>query len=141
MDDILEEVEKDKSGAQALLNDDELFGLAMDAWKDYANNSSSPSLATYLKDAQLEWKEGKLYITVTSQLAKSSILDQRPLFEKLREATSPHIPEIIFNIEQREFEENKAPKILTTKEKYEALKNSNPSLDNLIKELKLKIEE
>lgn len=141
MDEIIEEVEKDDADNQVIPEDDELIELVLKAWKNYTKNHSSPSLVTYLKDAQLKWVDGKLHITVTSQLAKSSILDQRTLFEQLRDATTPLIPEIVFEIQPGDSAVKKAPKILSTKDKYEALRKTNPKLDTLIKELNLKIDD
>ncbi len=141
MDEIIEEVEKKDAENQVVPEEVELLERIQKAWKNYTEKHSSPSLVTYLKDAQLKWHDGKLYITVTSQLAKSSILDQRTLFEQLRDAIAPLIPEIVFEINAGDSAVRKAPKILSIKDKYEALKNVNPKLDNLIVELNLKIDD
>lgn len=141
MEEIIEEVEQNDADKQIIPEDRDLLSLVQHAWNQYKNNHSSPSLATFLSDAKLDWKDDKLIITVTSRLAKSSILDQRDLFEKLREATSPLVPEIIFEIDADSAPATRQVKILSTKDKYEALQKANPKLDLLIRELNLKIDD
>ncbi|MBY5959871.1 DNA polymerase III subunit gamma/tau [Membranicola marinus] len=141
MDEIIEEVEQNDANNQVVPDDDELIEMVQKTWKNFAENNSSPSLVSFLKDAELRWADDKLFITVTSQLAKSSILDQRTLFEQLRDATAPLTPEIVFVIKPSDSAAKKAPKILTTKDKYEALRKANPNLENLIKELNMKVED
>src|SRR5690606_21073456 len=116
MEEIIEEVEQNDADKQIIPEDRDLLSLVQHAWNQYKNNHSSPSLATFLSDAKLDWKDDKLIITVTSRLAKSSILDQRDLFEKLREATSPLVPEIIFEIDADSAPATRQVKILSTKD-------------------------
>lgn len=141
VDEIIEEVEQHDTDKHHIRTQDDLLDLVQQAWNEFSKNHSSPSLATYLSDSKLEWKDGKLHITVTSRLAKSSILDQRTLFENIREATAPLVPEIIFDIDSDNGNTAKPPRILTTKEKFESLQKSNPKLDQLIQELNMKIDE
>lgn len=141
MDEILDEVTRNDATKTKELKDNEILDVIRSTWERFTENQSSPSVASYLQDSKLSWSDGKIYITVTSKLAKSSILDQRILFEQLREATAPHTPEIIFEIDADPALVPKTPKILTTREKFEALKKSNPNLDNLIRELNLRVED
>src|SRR5690625_6480940 len=80
-----------------------------------------------MEDAHLEWEKDAIKITVTSQLARSSILDQRDLFEQLREATHPLSPEIIFEINQSAQPEEEKTQPLTTRDKYEARSEEHTS--------------
>lgn len=141
MDEIMEEVKQDEAQNLKEKSDHELSDHIQNVWDTYAKNHTSPSLVSYLKDARLALKDDKIHITVTSQLAKSSILDQRELFEDLRNTTAPRTPEIVFEIDSSESPVKNTPKPLSTKDKYEALKKTNPNLDYMIKELNLKIDD
>lgn len=138
--DIQKEIEEDISVPPEEIDQKELFDKIQTVWDEFSKNHPSPSLVTYMEDARLEWEKDAIKITVTSQLARSSILDQRDLFEQLREATHPLSPEIVFEIDQSAQPQEEKPQILTTRDKYEALKDSNPKLDDLIQTLQLKID-
>lgn len=138
--DIKMEVEQDESAPPIEIDEEELFARVQKTWTEFLENHNSPSLVTYMKDAVLAWKDENIYITVTSQLARSSILDQRDLFEQMREVTEPLSPEFVFEIDQTAQPDQEKPQLLTTRDKYEALKNSNPRLDDLIQSLQLKID-
>src|SRR5690606_16809572 len=140
VDEIIEEVNLTNQDHVEIPEGEELLGLIDAAWKDFMENHSSPSLASFMRDAVLAWKDEKLVVTVTSRLARSSILDQRDLFERLREATHPVVPEIVFKIDAQNAA-TPPPKILTTRDKYEALQKANPKLQDLIQKLNLRIEE
>lgn len=135
------EVEQDYGTEIEEKNGDELFGAIMQKWNLFITNHNSPSLISYMKDSVLRWEgDNNLHITVPSQLAKASILDQRDLFEELRAATEPYVPEIIFEINPDSQPVRETPVILSVKDKYEALKKTNPMLDDLIRTLQLKID-
>ncbi len=141
VNEIIEEVQQTSTDQVPIPDGKELLHIIQKAWDDYTDNHSSPSLAAFMKDSKLDWREDKLYVTVTSKLARSSILDQRDLFEALRDATNPLVPEIVFEIDSQAPGAPPPPKILTIKDKYEALQQANPNLKRLIQELNLKIDE
>lgn len=141
VDEIIEEVNQHSNDQSEIPDGEELLPLIEQAWNEYTEKHSSPSLASFMRDSRLEWKDEKLHVTVTSKLAKSSILDQRDLFEVLREVTSPLVPEIVFEIDTQATNAPKPPKILSAKDKYEALQKANPNLERLIRELNLKVDE
>lgn len=141
VDEMIEEVKQNSNDLSEIPQGKDLLPRIEKTWEEYTEKHSSPSLASFMRDSRLEWKDEKLYVTVTSKLAKSSILDQRDLFEVLREVTSPLVPEIVFEIDTQATNAPKPPKILTAKDKYEALQKANPNLERLIRELNLKVDE
>lgn len=123
------------------ISDAELGEKIVKIWQDFAAEQPSPSLSVFMKDAKLTYANQKLDIMVTSQLAKASIVEQRTLFESIREAAEPILIDIEFEIdpEAQPAIVQQSP-MLTNQDKYNALLKQNPILEKLITKLDLKID-
>ncbi|MEP7322639.1 MAG: DNA polymerase III subunit gamma/tau [Saprospiraceae bacterium] len=113
-------------------------------WNQYLETSELIiSLKTILTQAELVLDKTKLMIMVGSNHAKNIIQLEHALLEGLRRSVSDKRLEIaiVLDPEKAKLNEDNLPKkMLTNKEKYEIMKQSNPAIDELIKVFKLKID-
>jgi DNA polymerase-3 subunit gamma/tau len=114
------------------------------AWDHYLeSNDLIVSLRTILTQVELALDNYKLLIKVGSNHSKNIIQLEHALLESLRRSVSDKRLEIVIMLDPEKAklnEENMPKKALTNKEKYELMRQSNPSVEELIKVFKLKID-
>jgi DNA polymerase III subunit gamma/tau len=120
--------------------------------KDEAKEAARESRFT-LENAQIEWTKYAaielpdfLVAKVGLQVQKNLILEEQTrLLDALREVLHDNSIKLKINIDEEKFEAQKilnAPKkILTSREKYEQMKESNPVLGDLVQRFEMKLEE
>lgn len=110
-------------------------------WQAYLDTVELPTLKAILSQAELVLENTKLWIKVGSNHSKNIIHLEHQLLEKLRKSVSDKRLEIAIVLDPEKAKFNEEPKkVLTNKEKYELMREANPAVDLLIKELKLKID-
>lgn len=140
-EDLVREVAEEEhhnANKKCLLNEESLSKL----WKEYAQESSSPSLKSVMDIARLECTDSRVMVYVGSSLGKNMLIQETAIPDRIREEL--HVKELEFDIKidpalAPEEETNIRPR--TDKEKYDYLVQKNPLLEKLVKELKLKPEE
>lgn len=138
---IKADIEKENNKGEAVKDNEVLKAEINASWKEFRESHSSPSLRSFMEDSLLELVGDQLIVRVSSQLAKSSILEQRELFENIRSVSGPRNIQIKFEIEESESqdESNESP-LITPQDKFNALREKNPKLDMFVKTLNLKID-
>ena len=112
-------------------------------WEEYSLGLSSPSVKTVFKRARLEVNDPVLQIFVGSDIEKNTILAETGFIEILREKYGHDRLTLNVNIDSSlaPEEKEKPNKFLTTKEKYDKMKEVNPLIDEMRKRFDLKLDE
>ncbi len=113
-------------------------------WTTYVSTIQSPTTAGILKTVIRDVKEGKILVTVPSNIAKEEVQQEAGLYALLREHFNESDLVITLNVDREQFPDlvdNSSQKLVTVREKYEHLKAINPLVENLIKQLELKPDE
>ncbi|GAA5224813.1 hypothetical protein [Membranihabitans marinus] len=135
------DLEKEANQKEKDLDAEVLQKKVIEVWKNFRENHPSPSLSVFMKDAKLIFNDMNLKVVVTSQLARSSIVEQRDLFEEIRSTASPHILEIEFEIDSTSAASTvHEVSLITTQDKYNALLAKNSTLAKLVQKLNLKVD-
>ena len=143
IDQLIQEVKVSTQKEQALEENLDLEKIKQ-IWKKHIDEHQSPSIKNALVKAihRLEGKE--LVIDVPSSVCKEIILQESSLIEKIRKELNAPLLILKVLIDRSKFPEsqlNKPKKFFTAKEKYDLLKEKNPHLKVLIKELELKLDQ
>jgi len=113
------------------------------SWQAYLQTVELPTLKAILAQADLSLDHTRLMIKVGSNHSKNIIQLEHALLEQLRKSVSDKRLEIAIVLDPEKvklLEENTPKKALSVKEKYELMREANPAVDDLIRELKLKID-
>ncbi len=113
------------------------------SWKQYQDRIELPTLKAILAQVELSLDNTRLLIKVGSSHSKNIIQLEHALLEQLRRSVSDKRLEIAIVIDPEKAklaEENLPKKAMSNKEKYELMRETNPAIDDLIRELKLKID-
>ena len=112
-------------------------------WKEYSAELSSQSVKTIFKKAVIEVSDPVLQIFVGSEIEKNTIMAETGFIEKLREKYGHD--RLTLNIDLDSSlapeEKEKPNKFLTTKEKYDKMRSTNPLIDDMRKRFDLKLDE
>ena len=113
-------------------------------WSAYIDDHESSTTSGILKTVLKDIVEGKIVITVPSNIAKEEIQQETDLYAKLREHFNQGDLVIQIVVDRQKFpdiQEGQSKKLYTPKEKYDHLKSVNPLVDDLINSLDLKLEQ
>ena len=115
-----------------------------EVWESHKESIRSPSTKATLEKVKISIVDESIKVIVPSSVSKEEIGQELQLYQKLREKFNNSDLNIIIDVDRSQFsnlEENQHPKMYTMKEKYAYLSDKNPELDNLVKKLKLKIDQ
>lgn len=114
-------------------------------WSEYLDQVQSPSVLSTLNHARPEVKDGKISVAVSTQTARTRILEETELIEKLRSYFhQDHIELTVWvdtSMEGYQKSVKKPKKLLTNKEKYEILVKKNPLMVDLKNSLDLIVDQ
>ncbi len=111
-------------------------------WDEYTSNVSSKSLKKVLNDVELQIGNKRITAIVGTQFAKGVIVQESSLIEHLRYKTSLNDIQMVIEVDP-----NRAPedlmggsRIMTNKEKYELMCESNPLVEKMKDTFQLKVD-
>lgn len=112
-------------------------------WKDYQENNPSKSVQLALKNSDIHLEQTTAVIYVPNSVSRDLILQENNLVDRLRSELGT--PELALDIRIDkvrfpEIEEIKPQKALTQKEKYLSMAEKNEHLQDLVKQLGLKMD-
>ncbi len=113
------------------------------AWKDYASKVNSPSVRITLSKTELKLDGKKIIAIVPSEMARGMIQQENDLMDSLRATLNDKALIFDIQIDTSKATQVVAPvskKVLSTKEKYEKMLETNPLLDVLRKRFDLKVD-
>ena len=114
------------------------------AWEAYIEQSDQESVNVIMKNSELELKEGEeLSVTVTSNLAENTIRQEEPLMDFLRERLGAPRMLMSLHIDKSKAAEPppKPKRLLSSKEKYLEMRETNPLLQEMQKRFDLRPDE
>jgi hypothetical protein len=139
LDDLKQEVVE--SEKEAMANRLELNQKnVMDWWNAYKDNLTSPSAQSTFNSTEVLLKGDKLYLKVSSPMARTRILEESGLLSQLRKDFHEPKLTIEFEVEENPDLEEKPKKLMTNKEKYELLVTKNPEMKELRSKLDLMVD-
>lgn len=112
------------------------------AWQLYIDALEQESVKVVLRNAELQLDGQKLAITVGSSLAENTIRQEGSLMDYLRDVLAA--PELAMTIEVDKSKAAEPPKrrrTLSSKEKYLAMRETNPNITELQKRFDLRPDE
>ncbi len=113
--------------------------MAQKVWLAYAEKIHSPSLKNTLKSAELKVSQKNIEVSVGSSLAKEMLQQERVLIEYLREELNCQGLTVEFAVDSSKMPKvPKKPKLLTTKEKFDKMRQKNPMVDEMRRRFDLK---
>jgi len=115
-----------------------------DIWNSYVSTIESATTSGILNTVIRKVLDGKILITVPSNIAKEEIQQEATLYANLRDHFNQTDLAINIEVDREQFPgmaEANATKLVTPKEKYDHLKAINPLVDDLIEKLDLKLDE
>lgn len=135
---------------KAILNDDtkQVEKLPFDQetvqklWNDYSSQLESKSVKKVLNQTELKVEDKRITALVGTQFAKGVIVQESSLIENLRYKTNRYDIQLVIEIDPSlaPDELQSGRKIMTNKEKYEAMCASNPLVKDFIETLNLKVD-
>lgn len=114
------------------------------AWAAYMEQSDQESVNVILRNAELSLSDdGELSVTVTSRLAENTIRQERPLVEFLRDRLAAPKLVMIIHLDKSQAPEPPPPpkRAMTSKEKYLAMRETNPLVQEMQKRFDLRPDE
>ena len=112
-----------------------------EVWDEYAENIKSPSVRTTISKAEFTLEDDMVKVTVGSTMAKEMVQQEIELIQFIRDQLNR--PDLLMTIDVDpdklpEEAKVKPKKLLSTKEKYDLMKNENPLIDEMRKRFDLK---
>ena len=117
------------------------FEAFLENWNEYAKNIKSPSVRTTISNAELELNGDTIKVTVGSTMAKEMVQQEADLMQYIRDQLGRQdlFMEIFIDPDKLPDEAKVKPKkLLSTKEKYDLMKQENPLIDEMRKRFDLK---
>lgn len=115
---------------------------AQKAWQLYIEALEQESVKVILRNAELQLEGNNLAVTVTSSLAENTIRQEGSLMDYLREVlTAPELTMSIGIDKSKAAEPPKRKRMLSSKEKYLAMREANPNVTELQKRFDLRPDE
>ncbi len=115
-----------------------------EVWNNYVSGIDSATTSGILNTVIRKVVDGKILISVPSNIAKEEIQQEAQLYANLRDHFNQNDLEIKIDVDRTQFPdlvEASTTKVVTPKEKYDHLKALNPLVDQLIEKLDLKLDE
>ena len=118
--------------------------LLVTFWQDYLNNLESQMIKLALGSSSLSLEDNKVTITVSSSFAKNTLQQEaQVLLQKIR--SEVHAPDLVLEIlldaSIASANVSAPKKVMTNKEKYEKMVESNPLVHELRKRFDLKLDQ
>lgn len=141
---ILEELKAEAAQKQL----DEAVELTIErvqeAWKAYAKTVDLASYRSFLLKSEVGLKGDEIKVIVSSELALSNIQQDGAILEKLRETL--RVPGLVLNVKVNESKKSAPPPerpkhLMTAKEKYLAMRDTNPLLQEMQRRFDLRPDE
>lgn len=134
----IEEKENIKSSSETEFSESEIEKL----FKAAKEKTVSKSLETALQFSEVRIEGDIVTVLVPTQIYIDFIKQEIHLIEKIHDLYPERDIKVRFEVSEERFpdyEPQKKPKMLTTKEKYDLLVSKNPNFEKLVDTLKLKI--
>lgn len=134
----VEEEERRRADTQSTLTQETL----QDCWIAYAAQCSSPSTRLLLEQFLPVLQGNTVLVTVGTQLAKNTLMQETALLDYIREQTHSH--GLLLQVEvdpALNKEKDGVARPVSTADKYQHLLSKNPLLEKLIQTLHLKPDE
>ncbi len=131
--------EKEKEEARKSLS---LEGI-VEIWDDYSENNPSKSLRSALNIVTKKLEGENLIITVPNGLTRDMVLEETALLDRIRDELGVDKLTLDIIVDHEKFpgfDEVETKQVLTSKEKYEKLVESNPLVAELRKRFDLKVD-
>jgi DNA polymerase-3 subunit gamma/tau len=113
------------------------------AWMDYASSVELASYRSFLQNAMIALDGEAVKVKVSSELALSNIQQDRAILVRLRDQL--HVPDLVLNVkvdENRKKKVKEKPKrLLSSKDKYLAMRDTNPLLQEMQRRFDLRPDE
>ncbi len=115
---------------------------AEEAWNQYIDALEQESVKAIMRNTVLKLEQGNLLATVSSSLAENTIRQENNLMEYLREVLAA--PELAMSIEvdkSKVVEPPRRKRMLSSKDKYLAMRETNPLLQEMQQRFDLRPDE
>ncbi|MCO6490273.1 MAG: DNA polymerase III subunit gamma/tau [Phaeodactylibacter sp.] len=113
-----------------------------EAWNLYIEAQEQESVKVIMRNSELKLEGRNLAVTVTSALAENTIRQENSLMDYLREVlTAPEMTMTIEIDKSKAVEPPKRKRMLSSKEKYLAMRETNPNITELQKRFDLRPDE
>ena len=113
-------------------------------WNEHIEKVDSPSTKATLEKVITSISDEGIHVIVPSSVSKEEISQELQLYQNLRDRFNNNELNIIIDIDRSKFPDlidNQGTKMYTMKEKYDYLSEKNPELANLVRKLKLKVDQ
>lgn len=113
-------------------------------WDEHIEKVDSPSTKATLEKVITSISDEGIHVIVPSSVSKEEISQELQLYQNLRDRFNNNELNIIIAIDRSKFPDlidNQGTKMYTMKEKYDYLSEKNPELANLVRKLKLKVDQ
>jgi hypothetical protein len=113
-------------------------------WNEHIEKVDSPSTKATLEKVITSVSDEGIHVIVPSSVSKEEISQELQLYQNLRDRFNNNELNIIIDIDRSKFPDlidNQGTKMYTMKEKYDYLSEKNPELANLVRKLKLKVDQ
>ncbi|MCB0572527.1 MAG: DNA polymerase III subunit gamma/tau [Phaeodactylibacter sp.] len=142
MNALLEEVKAETAQSESQAETVLTLGQVQAAWEEYTEALEQESVKVILRNAGLELDGKKLTAKVSSALAENTIRQESALMEYLRtQLNSPQLGLFIEIDKSKAVEAPKPKRILGAKEKYLAMRETNPLIQEMQQRFDLRPDE
>ena len=113
-----------------------------EAWNLYIEAQEQESVKVIMRNSELKLEGQNLAVAVTSALAENTIRQENSLMDYLREVlTAPEMTMTIEIDKSKAVEPPKRKRMMSSKEKYLAMRETNPNITELQKRFDLRPDE
>ena len=113
-----------------------------EAWNLYIKSQEQESVKVIMRNSELKLDEQNVQVTVTSALAENTIRQEGSLMDYLRDVlTAPELTMTIEIDKSKAVEPPKRKRMMSSKEKYLAMRETNPAIQELQKRFDLRPDE
>ena len=113
-----------------------------EAWNLYIEAQGQESVKVMMRNSELKLEGQNVKVTVTSALAENTIRQESSLMDYMREVlTAPELTMTIEIDKSKAVEPPKRKRLLTSKDKYLAMRETNPNIQELQKRFDLRPDE
>jgi DNA polymerase-3 subunit gamma/tau len=141
---LLEELKAEAAEEQSISAKDLKLEEVQAAWKQYAKTVDLASYRSFLQKSRIGLEGPAIKVGVSSELALSNIQQDGQILETLRKTL--RVPELVLNVTVDERKKDKKPPerpkhLMTSKEKYLAMRETNPLLQEIQRRFDLRPDE
>jgi len=141
---LMEEIKEEESNNQSAAADSLSLEQVKAAWEQYAKQEcTQESVKVVLNNSVLALEEQELKVTVTSNLAENTIRQERALINYLREQLQA--PQLLMSLHIDKSKAAEPPpkprRLMSSKEKYLEMRETNPLLQEMQKRFDLRPDE